>query len=113
MSVINVLITTASASSKVGALGNSSLGRGVQHLSQLRFGKLLLLARDLRGDAVAIDRERNEDRFAVIARDAFAAKGDVMNGQFNRAHARTSSKLQAPSTREIPSTKHQRRVPLP
>ncbi len=79
MSVINVLVTTASASSEVGALGNGSLRRGFQHLSQVRFGKLLLLARDPGGNAFAIDRERYEDGLAVIASDAFAAKGDVVN----------------------------------
>ena len=64
-------------------------GDGSSSCDQLAFGELLFLAHDFRGDALAIDRERNEDRFPFIARDAFATKSDIFDFELNRAHRAT------------------------
>jgi hypothetical protein len=47
---------------------------------------LLLLAHDVRGDSLALNRERNEDGFALISGDAFTSKGDVFDLEIYRAH---------------------------
>jgi len=46
---------------------------------QLGFGELLFLARDPRGHAFALDRVRNKNSLAIFSRDAFAAKGDILD----------------------------------
>jgi hypothetical protein len=65
------------------------VGRRGEHFAQFAFCELLLLAHDFGSDSLAIDGERNKDRFAFLARYAFAAKGNVFNLEFYRAHQPT------------------------
>lgn len=74
MRVADVLIAATAATPKIRARRFDPLGRCFQHFEQLCFGELFFLADDLRRDALAIDRERNEDSLARIARDAFPPK---------------------------------------
>jgi hypothetical protein len=86
MCVADVLVTAPAAAPEVRTFWRRTLRRRLEHFDQFAFGELLFLARDFRRDALAIDREWNKDRFAFIARDAFAAKGDVFDFQFHSAH---------------------------
>ena len=83
MRVADVLVTAAAASAEVGTFRLDAMGRRLEHFDQFAFGELLFLAHDRGRDALAIDRERDEDSFAFIARDAFAAKGDVFDFEFH------------------------------
>ena len=79
MLVIDVLVTASAASTEVRAFRKLAMGRRLEHFDQFAFGELLFLAHDFRRDALAIDRERNEDSLAVISRDAFSAESDVFD----------------------------------
>src|SRR4051794_24906488 len=85
----HVLIGASTAPAKVGTLWIRALGRGLEQLEQFAFGKLFLLPRDSRGDLLPLDRERNKDRLPFIPGDAFAAEGDVVDGEVGGAHAST------------------------
>src|SRR5438876_3557984 len=75
MRIADVLIAAPAASTEVRTFGRDALRRSLPHFDQFAFGKLLFLPRDFCRDALALDREWNKDRFAFIARDAFAAEG--------------------------------------
>ena len=83
MPVADVLVNTATASSEVRTLGCDAMRRRIEQFDQFSFGELLFLAHDFRRDAFAVDRERNEDRLAFIARDTFAAKSDIFDLEFD------------------------------
>ena len=53
--------------------------RSFSKINNLRFGELLFVAHDLCRDQFFFNRERNKNRFAVFARDAFSAEGDVLD----------------------------------
>ena len=86
MLIADVLVTAPTATSEVWTLRSYAVGRKLDQLHQFRFGKLLFLAHDLCGDAFAIDRKWNEDRFPLIARDAFAAESNILDSEIDRAH---------------------------
>ena len=65
------------------------MGRWLDEFVQFRLSKLLFLPHDVRCDALAIDREWDEDRFAGIARNPFAAKSNVFDCKFDGSHRRT------------------------
>ncbi len=81
MLVAHVLVTASAASAKVRARRRSALRGCLQHRNELRFGERFFFAHDPRRDSLALDRERNEDRLAFGASDAFAAKSDVVDHQ--------------------------------
>jgi hypothetical protein len=87
MLVSDVLITASAAAAKVWAFRRDALLDRRENFCELRFGELFLLAHDLRGDALTLDRERDEDRLAIRAADAFAAEGDVVDVQLDRLHS--------------------------
>ena len=59
----------------------------LEHVHERGFREVLLLAHDPRGHAFPIDRKRNEDGFALHARDAAAAEGNVFDLELDCAHA--------------------------
>lgn len=61
--------------------------RVLAKIDNLRLRELFLVADDFRRNQFAVDRERNKNRLAVFARDAFAAKGDIFDLQIDNAHA--------------------------
>ena len=62
--------------------------RRLEQFDQFALGELFFLAHDFRRDALVIDGERNEHRFPLIARDAFAAKSDIFDCEFDMPHGR-------------------------
>jgi len=62
-------------------------------LDELRLRELLLLARDFRRNSFTVDCKRNENRFAMVTPDAFAAKRDVLDLKTDNAHAETLAAL--------------------
>jgi hypothetical protein len=79
MFVIDVLVCASSASAEVRTLGRYAIWRRFKQLDQFSFGELLFLAHNFGRDLLAVDRERNENRFALIPRHAFAAERDVFD----------------------------------
>jgi hypothetical protein len=65
------------------------LRRRLEQSEQCAFGELLFLAHDLGRDTFSIDCEWNEDGLAIIARDSFAAKGNIDNLEFHGSHELT------------------------
>jgi hypothetical protein len=84
--VADVLVATAAASPKVRTFRSDAFGRRIDQFDHFAFGELLFLPHDFRRDVLAIDRERNEDRFAFIACDTFATEGDIFDFEFNPPH---------------------------
>jgi hypothetical protein len=82
MLVTDVLVDATAASSEVRTFWRNAMRRRIEQFVQLGFGKMLFLANDMRRNAFAINRVRKEDRFAAFASDAFAAKGDIFNPEF-------------------------------
>ena len=80
--VAYVLVGASAALAKIRALRCDAMRGAFPNFHQFRLGELLFLAHDCRRDALALDRERNEDRFAFIARDPFAAKRDIFDSEF-------------------------------
>jgi hypothetical protein len=64
--------------------------RGLEQFDQFTFGELFFLAHDFGCDALAVDRERNEDRFAFSACDTFATESDIFDFEFDGSHAEHS-----------------------
>src|SRR5712671_255547 len=87
--ITHMLVTASAAPAKVWTLRWHALRRRVDQFNQFGFGELLFLPRDFRRDALALDRERNEDGFAFVARDTFPTKSDIFDFEFNGAHRRT------------------------
>ena len=77
--VIDVLVSAAAATAEVWTWRRDALRRSLDQIVQLGFRELLFLARDARGHAFALDRVRDENSLAIFARDAFTAKGDVLD----------------------------------
>jgi len=77
--VIDVLVSAAAATAEVWTWRRDALRRSLDQIVQLGFGELLFLARDPRGHAFALDRVRNKNSLAIFSRDAFAAKGDILD----------------------------------
>src|SRR4030095_957012 len=69
--------------------GADETGRFRSKNENLRFGELFFLARDFRENRFALDREGNENRLAIVARDTFPAKSDVLDFELDRAHVMT------------------------
>jgi len=86
MRVIDVLISAAAATAKVGTARFDAMRRMFLKINDLRFGELLLLARDFRGKELTVDRERNKNRLAIFARNAFSAKGNVSDLEIDDSH---------------------------
>ena len=91
MLVADVLVTTAAASPEVGTFGCNALRRRIDHFDQFRFGELFFLADDFRRNALTVDRKRNEDGLAFIARDPLAAKSDIFDGKLQHSLAHEHS----------------------
>ena len=83
--VLHVLVTAAAAATEIRAAGLDPVRRRFAHPDEFGLGEGFLLPNDARRDAFALDRERNEDRFAIGAPHAFAAKGDVVDDQVHFA----------------------------
>src|SRR5207245_6659781 len=93
MRVFDVLVTTAAAAAEVRAGRRGALRRSFQNFVELCFGELFFLANNSRADALAIDREWNEDNLAVCAADAVSAEGYVVDLKFHRMHAVESNRI--------------------
>src|SRR5436190_3267582 len=89
--VADMLVSTAPASSEVWASGSYATRRRIEEFNQFAFGKLLFFADDFRGDALALDRKRNKDRFAFIPADPLAAKRDIFDLDFHLSHGADSN----------------------
>ena len=59
--------------------------RGFFHAQKLGFGEMLFRPRDARDDFLAIDCERNKNRFAIHAPDALSAESDVVDRKLHLA----------------------------
>jgi len=75
----DVLVAAATALAEIRTRRLDSIRRRRLHFHQLCLAKILFLPQHARGDLLARNRERNEIDFPIMAGDAFAAKGDVMN----------------------------------
>ena len=74
-----MLISAATAPAKVRAFRIYTMRRAFFKIDKFGLGKLLFLAHDFGRHDFTVDRERNKDRLAVIAPNAFAAESDVLN----------------------------------
>src|SRR5262249_56285561 len=90
MRVSDVLIRATAAAPKIGTGWFDTVRRFFSKIDNLRFGELFLLARDFRGDRFTLNRERDKNRFAIIARDTFSAESDVPHFEIARAHRQRS-----------------------
>src|SRR6478735_1805433 len=81
MLVTHVLVTTATAPPKIGALRADPLGRRFCHPNELSLGKGSFFPNDAHRDPLTLDGERDEDCFSLGATNAFAAKGDIIYDQ--------------------------------
>ena len=79
MFVIDVLISAPAASAEIGTFRLHAMRRWLPDFDKLGFGELLFLAHDFGRNEFALDGKRNEDRFALFARDALSTKGDVFD----------------------------------
>ena len=79
MLVIDMLIGTAATSAEIWTGRRKPMGRGFFNIDKLGFGELFFLAHDFGRNGFAFDSVGNENRLAVFARDAFAAKGNVLD----------------------------------
>ena len=98
MRVIDVLVGAAAATTKVGTARFDAMRRMFLKIDNLRFGELLLLARDFCGNELALDRERNKNGLAIFARNAFPAEGEVFDLEIDYSQEST---LTAPAQRRI------------
>ena len=89
MLVADIVVTAAAASAEVQAFRLDAIRRRLDDIDQFCFSEILFLAHDFRCDALAFDRERNEDRLALITRDTFAAKSNICDLEFDGGHRRT------------------------
>ena len=80
--VADVLICTPATSTEVRTLRLYPIRRRFEHVDQFCFRELLFLTNNSRRDAFAIDRERNEYRFAFVARDAAPTERDLVDAEF-------------------------------
>ena len=87
MRIIDVLICAASATPEVRAGWIDAMGRSYFKINNFGLSELLFLARDFCRNSFTLDRERNEDGFAVFAPDAFAAKSHVLDLEIDNAHS--------------------------
>ena len=83
--VLHVLVTAPAAAPEIRTARLNPMRRGFPHPHEFGLGEGFFLSHDLSGDVFAFDRERNEDRLAIGAPDAFAAKGDVVDDQVHFA----------------------------
>ncbi len=81
--VINMLILAAAASAEITALRRNALRRRLNHAQQLRPRKILFDLGDFRFNDFASHDKRDEDDEIIHAPDAFAAEGNVEDGQGN------------------------------
>jgi hypothetical protein len=79
--VVDVLILAAAAFAKVTALRSNAVGRGLDDANQSRAGEVLLHFGELGFDLFAEHDERNKHDKLLQSADAFAAKGDVRDGE--------------------------------
>ena len=84
--VSDVLICATTTTSEVRAGRINSMRRTLSKIDNLRFSELLFLANNFRRDQFAVDCERNENRFAIVARNSFSAESDVLDFKIDRAH---------------------------
>src|ERR1700751_6150243 len=97
MLVCDMLITAAATSAEIRTRRRNTLGRAFADRDKLSFGKVLLFPNDLGRDRLCVYGKRNKDSLAFIPSLAFAAESDVVDLNFNRAHASgktSNSKLQ-------------------
>jgi hypothetical protein len=86
MRVVDMLVSAAAAASEISTRRLDSMRRVLAKIDNVRLRELFLLADDFRRDQLAVDCERNKNRLAVFARDAFAAKGDIFDLKIDDAH---------------------------
>jgi hypothetical protein len=79
MFVIDVLISAATALTKVGTRRTGAVRRRFADIDKLGLGELLFFAYDLGGNEFVLNREWNKDCFAVFACYAFATEGNVLD----------------------------------
>lgn len=91
MRVADVLVCAAAATTEVRAARLNAMCRWLCNFDQVGLRKLFLVANNPGGDAFAVDRERNEDGFALVSPNAAAAKRDVVDLKFDdgRQYCRT------------------------
>jgi hypothetical protein len=77
--VSQVLINTSPAHAEIWAWRLDAIRRGRDDLKQARLGKALFLPGDPRRHSLLRGNERYEDHLARLTRNAFAAKGDVVD----------------------------------
>ena len=81
MRVADVLIAAAAAASKIRAFRRDAMRRGFFDGKKFAVSEGFFLFGNARGDFFAVDGERDEDDFSVVAGDACATEGDVANGE--------------------------------
>ena len=79
MSVGDMLVVAASAMTKIRADRVNPLGRGNDHLPELRSIKAFSAFDDFGLDSFPVDRERYKNNFSVEPADAGASERDIMN----------------------------------
>jgi hypothetical protein len=81
--IIDVLISAAAATAEIRAARLNAVRRRFENFEQSRFRELFFLAHDPRRDALATDRERNENGLALMSRDSAAAKRNLVDLKFD------------------------------
>jgi hypothetical protein len=84
--VTYVLICATAAPREVGTFRRNPVWRTIEQFVQFGFGKMLFLTNNLRRNAFAIDRIRNKDCLAGLARDSLSAEGNIDNLEFDHSH---------------------------
>ena len=77
--VVDVLVGTAATSAEIWARSLHAVRRRMFEIDNFGFSELFLLADDFCQDTFAVDRERNKNGFALIARDSLSAKSNVVD----------------------------------
>ena len=98
MFVINVLIYTATATAEVWTWRLDAVGRRFQDIDKFCFGELLFLADNFGQHHFTLNRERDEDRLAIMAPDALPAESDIFDLQLARIHWLSSAAQVTKST---------------
>jgi hypothetical protein len=79
--VIEVLVLAAAAVSEVGAAGGDAVGCGLEDAEEMGAGEAFFNFGDFDFDDFAGDDEGDEDDEVIVTCDAFAAEGEVSDGE--------------------------------
>jgi hypothetical protein len=79
--VLEVLVLAAATVAEVGAMGDDAVGCGFEDAAQLGAGEAFFDFGDFGLDGFAGDDEGDEDDEVIVAGDAFAAEGEIGDGE--------------------------------